>query len=256
MKIQASDLSVVINGKHLLKTICMSLQAGELVAAIGPNGAGKSTLMKALSGEVAASSGIVTLDSTPIAQYPLSELACVLAVLPQQSDLHFPFSVSQVIGFGRIPHQSGRQNDRLIVEEIMALLQITELADRDYTTLSGGEKQRVQFARILSQNEGALDGAFLFLDEPTSSLDLSHQRTVLNIARQKSRQGQGVFLVLHDMNLAARYADRILLMKAGTIVKQGSPVDVLTEASLSELFEVNIKVMEHPQGQYPLIINW
>jgi len=256
MKIQATELSVVINGKHLLKTVSMSLQPGELVAAIGPNGAGKSTLMKTLSGEVTASSGSVTLDATPIAQYPLSELARILAVLPQQSDLHFPFNVFQVIGFGRIPHQSGSQNDRLIVEEIMQSLQITELADRDYTTLSGGEKQRVQFARILSQNEGALEGGFLFLDEPTSSLDLSHQQTVLNIARQKSRQGQGVFLVLHDMNLAARYADRILLMKDGEVVKQGSPGDVLTETSLSELFEVNIKVMEHPQGQYPLIVNW
>jgi iron complex transport system ATP-binding protein len=256
MRIEVADGSVMIGDKYLLNRLNMYIQSGELVAAIGPNGAGKSTLLKTLTGEIAPAQGQVTLNSRLLRDYPLAELARFLAVLPQHTELHFPFTVEQVIGFGRIPHATGNTQDRMIAEEVMAALEITDLAARDFTTLSGGEKQRVQFARVLTQIWDNNEGGFLFLDEPTSSLDLSHQHMVLNIASQKSRQGVGVFLVVHDMNLAARYADRILLMKQGEIVQQGSPGEVLTEDALSMLFDVHIKVMDHPQGNYPLIINW
>ncbi len=255
MKIEVTDGQVVINGSCLLNRVNVAVESGELVAAIGPNGAGKSTLLKTLSGELETEQGQVILNSRFLREYPLAELAKFLAVLPQHTELHFPFTVEQVIGFGRIPHGSGNAQDRQIVAQVMATLEITELARRDFTTLSGGEKQRVQFARVLTQIWD-VTGGFMFLDEPTSSLDLSHQHMVLKIARQKSRQGLGVFLVLHDMNLAARYADRILLMKQGEIVQQGSPGDVLTEEALSGLFDVHVKVLDHPQGNYPLIVNW
>jgi iron complex transport system ATP-binding protein len=256
MRIEVADGKVMIGGHCLLNRVNMWIQSGELVAAIGPNGAGKSTLMKTLSGEISSTAGQVRLDSKPLDGYPLAELAKFMAVLPQHTELHFPFTVEQVIGFGRIPHATGKTRDRKIAEQVMVTLEIRNLAKRDFTTLSGGEKQRVQFARVLTQIWETCEGGFLFLDEPTSSLDLSHQHMVLNTAWQKSRQGVGVFLVLHDMNLAARYADRILLMKQGEIVQQGSPADVLTEDALSRLFDVHIKVMDHPQGNYPLIVNW
>jgi iron complex transport system ATP-binding protein len=256
MQIRVNDASVRIKNKPLLDGINLELISGELLVAIGPNGAGKSTLLKVISGEVEVDQGQARLDESPISSYSLQDLSMMMAVLPQHTELHFPFEVQQVIALGRIPHDSGNRRNAEIVDEVMQLLEIVHLARRDYTTLSGGEMQRVQFARALCQLWHISTQGFLLLDEPTSSLDLSHQHAVLSVAKDMSKKGIGVFVVLHDMNLAARYADRIVLMNAGGIVQQGSPGEVLTEGNLQAVFGVNIKVMSHPEGDHPLVISW
>lgn len=256
MQIRVRDAGVQIRSKPLLDGINLELLSGELLVAIGPNGAGKSTLLKVISGEIDVDQGWARLDEAPLSSYPLRDLSVILAVLPQHTELHFSFEVRQVIALGRIPHDSGNKRNIKIVNEIMELLEILHLARRDYTTLSGGEMQRVQFARALSQIWDISGPGFLLLDEPTSSLDLSHQHAVLRVAKDMSRRGIGVFVVLHDMNLAARYADRIVLMHAGGIVQQGSPEEVLTEQNLRGVFGVNIRVLRHPEGDHPLVISW
>jgi len=256
MQIRVDDASVRIRNKLLLDGINLKLATGELLVAIGPNGAGKSTLLKVISGEVEVDQGDARLDESPISGYSLKALSMMMAVLPQHTELHFPFEVRQVIALGRIPHASGNKRNVEIVNEVMKLLEIVHLVHRDYTTLSGGEMQRVQFARVLCQIWDIASPGFLLLDEPTSSLDLSHQHAVLKLAKDMSRKGIGVFVVLHDMNLAARYADRIVLMNAGGIVQQGSPGEVLSESNLQGVFGVNIRVLRHPEGDYPLVISW
>lgn len=256
MQIRVCDASVHIRNKPLLDGINLEVVSGELLVAIGPNGAGKSTLLKVISGEVEVDKGWARLDEAPISSYSLKDLSVMLAVLPQHTELHFSFEVQQVIALGRIPHASGNRRNAEIVNEIMKLLEILHLARRDYTTLSGGEMQRVQFARALSQIWDISGPGFLLLDEPTSSLDLSHQHAVLRVAKDMSRKGIGVFVVLHDMNLAARYADRIVLMHAGRIVQQGSAEEVLTEQNLQEVFGVSIRVLTHPEGDHPLVVSW
>ncbi len=256
MQINVRDVNVEIRNKLLLNDINLDLISGELLVAIGPNGAGKSTLLKVISGELGIDTGQVRLNELPVSSYRLKELSLMMAVLPQHTELHFPFEVQQVITFGRIPHASGNKRNREIVDEIMKLLEIRDLAHRDYTTLSGGEMQRVQLARVLSQIWDLAAPGFLLLDEPTSSLDLSYQHAVLSIVKELSKKGLGAFVVLHDMNLAARYADRIVLMNAGGIVHQGSPDEVLTGINLREVFGVNIKVLKHPEGDHPLVISW
>jgi len=256
MQISVTDVSVRVRTKRLLDGINLELVSGELLVAIGPNGAGKSTLLKVLSGELEVDDGDARLDDTPISSYSLKALAMMMAVLPQHTELQFPFEVRQVIALGRIPHSSGNRRNVEIVNEVMKLLEIVHLAHRDYTTLSGGEMQRVQFARALCQLWDISTPGFLLLDEPTSSLDLSHQHAVLKVAKDMSKAGMGVFVVLHDMNLAARYADRIVLMNAGGIVQQGSPGEVLSEPNLRDVFGVNIRVLTHPEGDHPLVISW
>jgi iron complex transport system ATP-binding protein len=256
MQIRVKDATVLVKRKSLLEGINVELQAGEVLVAIGPNGAGKSTLLKVISGEVEVDHGYASLNESPISSYSLKVLSGMMAVLPQQTELHFPFEVRQVIALGRIPHASGNKRNTKIVDEVMELLEIEHLAHRDYTTLSGGEMQRVQFARALCQVWDISCPGFLLLDEPTSSLDLSHQHAVLKVAKGMSRQGIGVFVVLHDMNLAARYADRIVLMNSGGIVQQGSPDEVLSEQNLQGVFGVNIRVLKHPEGDHPLVISW
>ena len=256
MQIQVTNASVQIRNKLLLDDVNLDVNAGELLVAIGPNGAGKSTLLKVISGEVKLNQGQALLQKVPVSDYSLKELALLMAVLPQHSDLHFSFSVEQVIALGRIPHASGHKRNTEIVREVMAVLEIPHLMDRDYTTLSGGEMQRVQFARALSQVWDLPGNGFLLLDEPTSSLDLAHQHDVLKMARQMTGRGIGVFIVLHDMNLAARYADRIVLMNSGSVLEQGRPETVLTAQNLQRVFGVDIEVLAHPAGEHPLVVSW
>lgn len=250
-------LGFSIASKMLLSDVSLQLNAGECVAVIGPNGAGKSTLFRLLSGEWHSSTGAIQFNGTPLSRWHLQDLARLRAVMPQSSSLSFPFSVQEVVMMGRMPHATGTLLDRNIAEEVMALCDVTELSHRLYTSLSGGERQRVQLARVLAQVWLPEQGGqrLLLLDEPTSALDLSHQIALMQVVRQVCAAQVAVLVIVHDLNLAARFADRILVLHQGKMVAQGSATEVMQPELIEQVFKVQARVMRHPDFDCPLIVS-
>ncbi len=251
-----SGISASPWGEPLLQDIDLNLQRGEIVGIIGPNGAGKSSLLKVMSGEIVPQDGELTLDDTPLDQWPDRERALRLAVLPQQSTLRFPFSVEQVVLLGRMPHATGQQADLQIVEQALAATDALALRQRPYTALSGGEQQRVQLARVLAQAWPAPEepGSVVLLDEPTAALDLQHQQWVADNLRDLAARGLGLALVMHDLNLLSAVADRILVLNQGCVVTIGKPEAVYTEALFAEVFNARVTVSLHPTRGNPLVL--
>ncbi|PWQ95179.1 heme ABC transporter ATP-binding protein [Leucothrix arctica] len=246
-------------GKKLLNDISLEVTAGNVLAVIGPNGSGKSTLLKTLSADLHPTSGLIQLDGKPLHQYSKKQLAQVRAVLPQSASLHFPFSVREIVEMGRVPH-SGRSlnaEDKRIVAEAMAIVQIEHLKHRSITYLSGGERQRVQLARVLCQVlNSSNEKRYLLLDEPTSALDLSHQHQVLQIVRLLAEKyNVGVMIILHDLNLAALYADHIAVLKDGGISHYGAPDEILQATNIRDVFDISVDVAPHPSHDCQLIIS-
>ncbi|OUS11389.1 heme ABC transporter ATP-binding protein [Gammaproteobacteria bacterium 53_120_T64] len=256
MALRAEGVSLSLHGKTLLQATDFQLEAGTISAICGPNGAGKSSLLRLLSADIAPSSGRVSLNGRSLASWAPLARAQTLAVLPQHTALNFAFAVEEVVALGRTPHASGRRRDRQIVDAALRAMDSTHLRARCYTDLSGGEQQRVQLARVLAQLwEASPHGErHLLLDEPTASLDLAHQALVLEMVQDFAAQGVAVCLVVHDLNLAARCADRLLLMRDGAIVASGSPLEVLSEATLQAVFDVEVQVLTHPQRAVPLVV--
>lgn len=253
--------------KTLLTGVDLDLRPGEFHAIIGRNGAGKSTLLKLLTGEVAPSSGEIELWQTPLGRYRPRQLARNRGVLAQHTELHFDYRALEVVLIGRIPHQRNQietDEDVSIALDCLHRVGLAGYEDRNYLTLSGGEQQRVHLARVLAQitpGSARRDRAddrppLLFLDEPTSSLDLHHQNQVLEIARSLARDHSATILaVLHDLNLAARYADTITLLSAGRVAACGTPYEVLCEGTLRQAFQHEVRVQRHPCFDCPLVIS-
>jgi iron complex transport system ATP-binding protein len=254
----ADTISVARGNRTTLFELTVALSPGEVLAVIGPNGAGKSTLLKALCGDLAPYQGMVEIDGRPISSIPIGELARLRGVLPQHSSLAFPFSVIDVVLMGRHPYNNGNdgEEDRRHALEALRMVDMLHLSDRAYTTLSGGEAQRVQLARVLAQIRDARPGdeRYLFLDEPTSSLDLAHQHGILSLAQVLAAEGYGIFVVLHDLNLAAQYADRVLLLKNGRHLALGTPREVLSEELIAEGFGLEVDLLPHPSRDCPLVV--
>ncbi|RLP69289.1 heme ABC transporter ATP-binding protein [Mycetocola reblochoni] len=249
--ISAEDITVTIAGRQILAGVGLTLNDGELVALIGPNGAGKSTLLAALTGDQDVSGGSILLRGRPLEQWRLRERARTRAVLLQDNAVFFPFPVRDVVEMGRAPWQrTGRETeDDAVVDEAMRVTEITHLASRRVPSLSGGERARTAFARILAQETGVL-----LLDEPTAALDLKHQEDVLGLAADRARAGDAVIVVLHDLNLAAAYADRILLMDAGRVVAEGAPSSVLTPERIEQVYHQAVDILPHPDDGTPVIV--
>ncbi|RJG42756.1 heme ABC transporter ATP-binding protein [Motilimonas pumila] len=251
----ASRLSLTLNHKVILNDIDFCLNSGELVALVGPNGAGKSSLFKALSGEYSELFDKVVLAGKPLSEWPLTDKAQCFAILAQQSLLSFPFKVAEVVSIGRTAKSCSAERNNEVVKQAMAEVDILHLADALYPHLSGGEKQRVHLARIFAQIwEQQNQQRYLLLDEPTAALDLAHQQQILQLAKAWSQQGVAVMAVLHDLNLAARFADRIVMLKQGSIFAQGNPTEVLTTEHVKQVFEVDMQVLPHPTAGYPILI--
>jgi iron complex transport system ATP-binding protein len=251
--LKATQLDCARGGCRILQGVDFTLAAGEVIAVLGTNGAGKSTLMATLTGELGAQAGSVALDGRPLASWSASERARRLAVLPQTSTLAFPFVCEEVVSMGRMPHDTGMERDRQIIDLALAAADATHLRSRDYLTLSGGERQRVHLARVLAQIWDVPD-ACLLLDEPTASLDLAHQQMALAQARSVAGRGGAVLVILHDLNLAARFADRILLLDRGRMLALGSPWQVLEAERIHSVFGVTVHVQPHPLQDCPLLI--
>ena len=247
-------LSLQTRDNWRLRDIDLVLREGEVLGVLGPNGAGKSSLFGVLSGELTATTGIVQLEGQALSAWTGRERAQRMTVLPQTSTLEFDFIVRQVVGFGRLPHASGAQADAQIVDEVLKRGALQHLSERAYTQLSGGERQRVQLARALAQLWPAAPGKTLLLDEPTAALDPRHQHATLQQVRQLAADGASVALVLHDLNLASRYCDRLLLLAEGRIRALGTPTEVLQPQLLQEVFGLEVLIHDHPVDGYPLVI--
>ncbi|SQF95377.1 hemin import ATP-binding protein HmuV [Paucimonas lemoignei] len=247
-------LSLQTRDNWRLRDIDLVLREGEVLGVLGPNGAGKSSLFGVLSGELTATTGTVQLEGQALSAWTGRERAQRMTVLPQTSTLEFDFIVRQVVGFGRLPHASGARADAQIVDEVLKRGALQHLSERAYTQLSGGECQRVQLARALAQLWPAAPGKTLLLDEPTAALDPRHQHATLQQVRQLAADGASVALVLHDLNLAARYCDRLLLLAEGRIRALGTPTEVLLPQLLHEVFGLEVLIHDHPIDGYPVVI--
>lgn len=256
MALTLENISLHVAGFDLLRQVSMTVEAGSITAIVGPNGAGKSTLLRVLTGELEPTCGEVRLNHKPLAQWSLAQRARMVSVLPQHLPLNFPFTAREVVALGRTPHDTGQQRDEGIVTDALEAVDGSYLEKRFYTRMSGGERQRVQLARVLAQIwEPVSEGSrFLVLDEPTSAFDLSHQRRTIEVVRQFAERGVGVVLVLHDLNLAAQCADNLVVLDCGAIANQGGPREVLSRELVEQVFQVDCTIIEHPRTGTPLVI--
>ena len=243
----ANDITFRVGGKALISDITLAFEPGRLHLIIGPNGAGKSTLIKVLGRLLKPQLGTVAYEAVDVSAASEADLAKRRAVLSQAVEVAFPLSVREVVMMGRYPHFGGRPGpvDEQIVDELMQFFDVTEFKDRDYQTLSGGERQRVNFARVLAQLWKKLEPAngvscrFLFLDEPLTFLDIRHQIDFMKKVRNFTDAPDVVTVgVVHDLNLAARFADQVVLLDGGRVVAKGTAAEVLTQENIRSVFAV------------------
>lgn len=252
--LRTQNLHIRRGRKLVLTDITLELKPGEILGVLGPNGAGKSTLLGALCGELVADHASVWLDDRELREWTGVQRAQRLAVLPQVSTLDFAFRVEEVVAMGRLPHHTGRVRDDEIVAAALHAADAGHLSGRSYLALSGGERQRLHLARVLAQLWPGEAGQTLLLDEPTSMLDPLHQHTTLQAVREFADRGGAVLVILHDLNLAARYCDRLLLLEAGRPVALDTPERVLRPEPLKAVFGLEVLVQQHPERGHPLII--
>lgn len=252
--LSAANITVRRDGRALLDNVGLTLAPGRVTAVIGPNGAGKSTLLRAISGELKPDAGTVSFAGQPLSAWPAAELARRRAVLPQESDLRFPFRVEEVVRLGRVPHPGAGEtaHDHALAREALARVDLVPFADRIYPTLSGGERQRVHLARALVQLRPAPGAVVpaeraLLLDEPTASLDLSHQHGVLALTRALAEdEDVAVLAILHDLNLVLAYADDVVVLRAGRVFAAGPVAAALTPELIRDVFGVAARLIESP----------
>ncbi|WP_085369667.1 heme ABC transporter ATP-binding protein [Leifsonia sp. NCR5] len=246
MSAELRGVSLAVDGRALLSDVDLAVRPGELVALIGPNGAGKSTALSVLAGDVTPDAGTATIDGRLLSSIRVQELGRLRSVLLQQKGVSFSYPVREVVAMGRmpwsrLPSDGADATDDGIVDAALASTDTAHLADRDVTTLSGGELARVSLARVLAQR-----CRVVLLDEPTDALDIGHQEQVLALAAGLAADGAAVLAVLHDLNLAAAYADRVVLLAGGRVVADGSPRDVLTGERLSAVYGHPVETVDHP----------
>jgi iron complex transport system ATP-binding protein len=247
--LRARGLHCGYDGREVVAGVDVALYGGEFLGLIGPNGSGKTTLLRALAGRLPALSGEVLLEEEPMHARPRREVARVLAVVPQISSPPFEFSVAEVVAMGRTPHlgrlEGEGPEDRTAISRALALTHTGPLRDRPVTELSGGEFQRVVIARALAQ-----EAPVMLLDEPAAHLDIGHQVEIFDLLLRLNRdEGRSILCVSHDLNLAARYCDRLVAMADGRVAAEGTPSEVLTEERVSELYGCSVRVDERPDGR-------
>lgn len=248
-------LNITLKRRPILQDISLVIKPGTITSILGPNGAGKSTLMKCLCGDIPAGLEHVQLEGRNLADYSCSQLSDLRSVMPQSVQLNFPFLVSEVIEMSLVKPLNCDDRNRYI-QQALSLFNVAHLAERNYLTLSGGEQQRVQLARVVAQITRHNDGKnrYLFLDECTSSLDLAHQHQVFKeITRIVQSNNISAVMVLHDLNLAAQYSDTLMLMKHGRIINHGTVKEVLQETHIHNVYDYPVQIFPHPKG-WPMVI--
>lgn len=255
--LQVQNLSFQIAGRKLVDQLNFSVNNQELLVVLGRNGAGKSTLMKLLTRQLTPDEGSVYLFQAKLEDHHPRQLAKRRAVLTQFTSLTFDYSVLDVVLLGRTPHSefnSVSQHDHDLAMHCLELVDLKSFADRGYLSLSGGEQQRVHMARVLAQLGDNTDERLLLLDEPTSSLDLYHQHQLLALLRTIKKNNIGILAVLHDLNLAARYADRLLIMKDGKMLALGRPQEVFTGENIAAAFNYRATVLQDAAHGCPYLL--
>ncbi|MDB4837153.1 heme ABC transporter ATP-binding protein [Marinomonas sp.] len=259
MSIKAQDLSISIGEKTLLNKVNVTISPNELTILIGPNGAGKSTLLKACCGDMQSTQGTLFINNQNLDQFKPAELAKTRAVMSQSYEMSFSFTVFEIVSMGCFSYeeQVSQQNKQSIILDVMRFMEIEHLAEQNFMTLSGGEQQRTQLARVLAQLWFPYDqdeARYLFLDEPTSSLDVFHQYHVLSLAKELTKRNIGVLAVIHDLSLAASFADKLVLINKGEIVTQGNPETVLQRENLSKVYGIKGEFFHQSEKVKPVIM--
>ncbi|MRX72508.1 heme ABC transporter ATP-binding protein [Bacillus lacus] len=253
--LDVQDVTGSYSGKPAAAGISFHVKKGELFGILGPNGSGKTTLLKMISGIHPADEGSISVKGKPLNDYSSRERARCMAVLPQHSSLSFSYTVRETVSLGRYPHQSGllhswSEKDENIVREVMGQTGIQHLEHRQMVEISGGEQQRVYLAQALAQ-----EPEILLLDEPTNHLDLAFQKDLLDLLKLLTKERDlTVLSIFHDLNLAALYCDRLLLLNKGSISKSGAPSEVLAEKSIRDVYQTSIGKQQHPQLPVPQMV--
>jgi len=264
MRLAADQVEYAVDGRTLLDRVSLALAPGEVHAVLGRNGAGKSTLLRLLAGDLQPQNGSVSLNGRALSAWTPRARARMRAVLPQSESLRFGFTAEQVVALGRYACPQHRPDtERRIVHEALNMAGVGELALRRYPSLSGGERARVQLARVMAQIWEPLGNTvtdagggprYLLLDEPTASLDLAHQHGCLLQARCFAASGVGVLAVLHDPNLALRYADRVTVLEHGRVIGQGATREVLSRELLERTYGIAIELVHTAGDALPVVI--
>jgi iron complex transport system ATP-binding protein len=248
MSVTFEQVSVSFGRRAALSRISATLQAGAVTGIVGPNGAGKTTLLRAALGLQPLSHGIVRVRGKPLSEWPRDELARAMAYLPQGGEARWPLTVEEVVLLGRLPHRGFGPpdlKDRTAVADALARCDAGVFARRRMDELSGGERARVLFARAL-----ATGAAVLFADEPAAFLDPSHQLRLMDLLREEGRRGTAVAVTLHDLSLAARHCDRVLVLKDGRLVADGPPAEAFADQTLASVFQIARSPDVHGLGAF------
>lgn len=246
--LKVKNLNFSIDDIEILKNICISVKTKKNIGIIGPNGCGKSTILKNIYRYLKSQSGLITIDDISIDNYKPKELAKKMAVLAQNQNINFDFTVEEIVEMGRYAHEKSIFSIYKKDEIISALKQVgmEHMKDRSFLTLSGGEMQRILIARALVQKSD-----LLILDEPTNHLDIKYQLQIMNLIKEIDKT---TLSVIHDMNIASSYCDFIYAIKNGEVVAQGTPDEIFTEHNIYNIFDIHCKVIKHPTKETPLII--
>lgn len=261
--LRINAVGLTISAVPLLNNITIDCPRGSVTALMGPNGAGKTSLLKVISGEHKATQGRVEINRQSREDWKPADIAQFMAVLPQSSTLEFAFTAEEVVALGRTPHAAGLVRDGEIITAALAKVDASYLAQRSFVQLSGGEKQRVQLARVLAQiwdhceceseGDASTDG-ILLLDEPSAAFDLAHQLMLIEIVQQISARGVTVVMVMHDLNLAAKCADQMVFMNCGHCTAVGTVTELLTPELIKKVFSVDAEVITHPLQGTPMVV--
>lgn len=253
--IKAQQISYKHKEFHILNDVDVSMGFGEFLAIVGPNGAGKSSLLSVLANEVKTHHKILFKDKN-ITDWKVAELSKHKAKFSQHNSNDIPLEVKDVVMMGRYPYFDAQptKEDQKAIHKVMFETDVYHLKDREYNTLSGGEKQRVHLSRVLAQLDNKISKKLLFLDEPLNNLDIKHQYKALQIIKNFTAHENSAVVVLHDLNLAAQYADKILLMKSGQVSAYGTPEEVFTAENISTAYNFPCTICDHPMTKNPMII--
>jgi iron complex transport system ATP-binding protein len=254
--IAAKNISVTVNGnRKLLNDVSIDIEPGLFTAIAGPNGAGKTSLLNVLSSESTRHTGVVEINGVSADKYSVGDLSMVRAVLPQSTHMQFQFSVQQIVELGRQHHKGGHEKSKQVIAEVMELTGVHEWSNRNYLTLSGGEQQRVQLARVLAQVwETKSYPRYILLDEPTASLDLAQQQLIFALVKHACEKNIGVMAIVHDLNQVAQFADKLYFIREGSIVTAGNTREVFTKQNIETTFCCRVNVYHDPCTDCPYIV--